>query len=166
MKQNSIIKNIMNKAVLIIIFLLSFFISSNAQNCKTDTILFSDIRVILPHKAKYILTVTPYEEGVFKTLNFKNGYIILFSGSMVKLPIIDISKEHINSEYRLFNDIRVLRGLKDSCYFREEDYLKYNFAVLYNNVGKEDTILFEDILNNLRIENNDDKYSDAILKQK
>lgn len=141
----------MNKIIAIIFFLTLGFAISKAQNHMSDTISFNDIHIIIKHKEKYIVKDFPYEEGLVKILKFKKGNMVLLRGTMVKLPFIDLSRSELKNEFKFTNEIRIIRGLKDSCHFREDDYFKYGLSIIYENVNENDVSSFEDIFNNLVI---------------
>ena len=152
MKQNEIINHIMNKLIAIIIFFTLGSDFSKAQNYKSDTISFDDIHIIIKHKEKIIIKDFPYEEGLVKILKLKKGNMVLLKGTMVRLPFIDLSKSELKNEFKLTNEIRIIRGIKDSCHFREDDYFKYGLSIIYENVNEIDVSLFEDMFNNIVIE--------------
>lgn len=140
----------MNK-ILLIIF-MSLYGISYAQEYKSDTIFFNDVYVIIKHDKKFIRKDFPYEEGLIKTLHFQNGNIVISSGSMVKIPFTDKSDIEVISEFNLFNEVKIIRGKKDSKYFREDTFFKHGMTFLYQNVSEEDISSFESIFNNLIID--------------
>lgn len=142
----------MNKLIAIIIFFTLGSAFSKAQNYKSDTISFDDIHIIIKHKEKIIIKDFPYEEGLVKILKFQKGNIVLLKGTLFRLPFIDLSKSELKNEFKLTNEIRIIRGIKDSCHFREDDYFKYGLSIIYENVNEIDVSLFEDIFNNIVIE--------------
>ena len=142
----------MNKLIAIIIFFTLGSAFSKAQNYKSDTISFDDIHIIIKHKEKIIIKDFPYEEGLVKILKFQKGNIVLLKGTLFRLPFIDLSKSELKNEFKLTNEIRIIRGIKDSCHFREDDYFKYGLSIIYENVNEFDVSLFEDIFNNIVIE--------------
>ncbi|MBP3717628.1 MAG: hypothetical protein J6I79_09055, partial [Paludibacteraceae bacterium] len=107
----------MNKLIAIIIFFTLGYAFSKAQNYKSDTISFDDIHIIIKHKEKIIIKDFPYEEGLVKILKLKKGNMVLLKGTMVRLPFIDLSKSELKNEFKLTNEIRIIRGIKDSCHF-------------------------------------------------
>ncbi|MBR6043291.1 MAG: hypothetical protein IKP37_11750 [Paludibacteraceae bacterium] len=134
------------------VFSILIYSVSYAQELISDTIVVNDTRIILKHPQNCVVQDFPYEEGTIKTLNFKNGNISIFCGTMVKLPLVSTKEIKIDSEFKLFNDVRIIRGVHKWGHFREDDFIKYGISILYQSVSEEEVPFYENILNSAIIE--------------
>jgi hypothetical protein len=145
----------------ILILLFSCNISFSEDSIKLDTIRWSKNELVIELPKHNIAQIDNYEEGFFKTYTcFLDSTIItIHIGSMVKLPLIDLKKYSLSSEFKLGKDVYVLRGFYNyefegslkKKYFREENYSKYGLTILYENVDESRLKFYEHILNNIKI---------------
>jgi hypothetical protein len=105
--------------------------------------------------------IDTYEEGIFKTIScyLDSAVITIFMGSMMNLPLIDLKKYTITSEFNLDKEVRIIRGLleyekegiKRHRYFREENYNFRRITIMYENVGESMLNFYDHILNNIKV---------------
>ncbi|MDD4969557.1 MAG: hypothetical protein PHT07_09025 [Paludibacter sp.] len=136
-------------------------ISKNKTITKIDTISWSNEKIIIElPKLKYKHS-SSYEEGFFQyfIIPLDSVTVTIHCGSMVKLPLTDLTKYTLTGKFILDKDIRILRGYNDSKknefkgkrYFREDNYFKYGITIIYENVTEEKISFYENIFNNIKI---------------
>lgn len=81
---------------------------------------------------------------------------------MVNLPFTNYTNKTITSEFLLDKDIRSVRGYYiqngRKKYYKEDNYKKYSMTVLYDHVDNKNLDYYEHILNNIRIQK-DEEYA-------
>lgn len=142
--------DLVNKMIVTLIFMLAswtnyVFASDQIKNdtaiiAKTDTIDCYSEKVIIEYpllsKAKY----DNYEESFFKMISCypDTAAIVFHFGSMVNLPLTDLSDKIIESRFILGKDVRIIRGyyVKNGRkkFFREDNFFRYNITIVYYNV--------------------------------
>lgn len=97
--------------LMVLFFCLTNAISGKAQT-KTDTILCNNKNLIIKYPRRSKINIDNYEEGYFKTINcvLDTAIITIHCGSMVNLPLTDLTKKIICSEFVLDKEIRSIRG--------------------------------------------------------
>lgn len=153
----------MKKHIEFVLILLSFGSFVSAQNSiKIDTIRWSNFQIIIELPLKSHPHIETYEEGFFQTISCSDSTIInIHCGAMVSLPLINTNKNVVTSKFILGKDVRVLRGycaslnngVKETKYFREENYFKYGITVMYENADKSKLDYYDSILNNIKVIN-------------
>lgn len=124
---------------------------------KIDTTTLNDGIIVLECPLESKTKVTHYEEGFIKTVNctLDSASIIIHWGMMVNLPILDIEKAEVCSEFVLDDEIRIIRGFKmvghEKKYFREDNYYKYGINLIYDNVSDNKRWHYEHFFNNVKI---------------
>ena len=109
-------KGIKNEMLLMVLFFcLTNAISGKAQTktqTKTDTILCNNKNLIIKYPRISKINIDNYEEGYFKTINcvLDTAIITIHCGSMVNLPLTDLTKKIICSEFVLDKELRSIRG--------------------------------------------------------
>ena len=130
-------------------------------NTRIDTIKWSNYVLILEvPKCNHIHTDS-YEEGFFQTINclIDSAIITIHCGAMVNLPLIDLTKYNVTSEFNLCKEVQVLRGfyeyekngVKMKRYFREENYKRQGITIMYENVIEKRLDFYDHILNNIKV---------------
>ena len=159
--------DLVNKMIVTLIFMLAsctnyVFASDQIKNdtaiiAKTDTIDCYSEKVIIEYpllsKAKY----DNYEEGFFKMISCypDTAAIVFHFGSMVNLPLTDLSDKIIESRFILGKDVRIIRGyyVKNGRkkFFREDNFFRYNITIVYYNVETTALDRYEHYFNNVKI---------------
>lgn len=109
-------KGIKNEMLLMVLFFcLTNAISGKTQTktqTKTDTILCNNKNLIIKYPKISKINIDNYEEGYFKTINcvLDTAIITIYCGSMVNLPLTDLTKKIICSEFVLDKELRSIRG--------------------------------------------------------
>ena len=101
--------------LMVLFFCLTNAISGKAQTktqTKTDTILCNNKNLIIKYPRISKINIDNYEEGYFKTINcvLDTAIITIHCGSMVNLPLTDLTKKIICSEFVLDKELRSIRG--------------------------------------------------------
>lgn len=147
-----------NKIVFIILFLCLTNVVFGQMQTKIDTILCRSKNLIIEYPSINKVNVVNYEEGYFKTINciLDTATITIHCGSMVNLPLTDLTDKTICSKFLLSKDIRIIRGYYllngRKKYFREDKYFKYGITVAYENVEKTKLIYYEHFFNDIKIQ--------------
>ncbi len=147
-----------NKIVFITLFLCLTHVVFGQMQTKTDTILCRNKNMIIEYPAISKINLVNYEEGYFKTINctLDTATITIHCGSMVNLPLIELTNKTICSEFILSKDIRSVRGYfilnGKKKYFREDNYFKYNITVTYENAEENELMFYEHFFNNIKIQ--------------
>lgn len=155
-------KGIKNEMLLMVLFFcLTNAISGKAQTktqTKTDTILCNNNNLIIKYPRISKINIDNYEEGYFKTINcvLDTAIITIHCGSMVNLPLTDLTKKIICSEFVLDKELRSIRGYqminKRKKYFREDNYFRYGITIVYDNVEETRLSCYEQFLNDIKIQ--------------
>lgn len=130
------------EVLLMVLFFCLTNIAFGQIQTKTDTILCHNKNLIIEYPAIHKINVVNYEEGYFKIINcvLDSAAIIIHCGSMINLPLTDLSDKIICSEFVLGKDVRSIRGYymtdNGKKYFREDNYFKYGIAIVYEHVGE------------------------------
>ena len=81
--------------------------------------------------------------------------IVFHFGSMVNLPLTDLSDKIIESRFILGKDVRIIRGyyVKNGRkkFFREDNFFRYNITIVYYNVEITALDRYEHYFNNVKI---------------
>lgn len=151
-------KGIKNEMLLMVLFFcLTNAISGKAQT-KTDTILCNNKNLIIKYPKISKINIDNYEEGYFKTINcvLDTAIITIHCGSMVNLPLTDLTKKIICSEFVLDKELRSIRGYqminKRKKYFREDNYFRYGITIVYDNVEETRLSCYEQFFNDIKIQ--------------
>lgn len=124
---------------------------------KTDTILCHK-NIIIEYPIVNKINIVNYEEGFFKIINcvLDTAIITIHCGSMVHLPLTDLTNKIICSEFVLDEEIHSIRGYyianKRKKYFREDNYFKYGITITYDNVEETRLSFYEYFFNNIKIQ--------------
>ena len=126
-------KGIKNEMLLMVLFFcLTNAISGKTQTktqTKTDTILCNNKNLIIKYPRISKINIDNYEEGYFKTINcvLDTAIITIHCGSMVNLPLTDLTKKIICSwsfvNYRLHFVIRVVEFVLISTCLMEQHFV-------------------------------------------
>jgi len=126
---------------------------------KVDTITcYPGRNIIIEYPARSRVNIVNYEEGFFKTISciLDTAAITIHCGGMMNLPLTDLKDKTICSEFRLGKDIRIIRGYHvvkgRKKYFREDNYFRYGFTVVYENVDEAKLIYYEHFFNDMKIQ--------------
>ena len=152
----------MKLLIKIMLFLLSWSsISFSQTNTKIDTIKWSNYLLIIEVPKDNHIHKDSYEEGFFQTINCLNdsAIITIHCGAMVNLPLINLTKYNVSSEFNLCKEVQVLRGfyedekngVKINRYFREENYKRQGLTIMYENVIEKRLDFYNHILNNIKV---------------
>lgn len=100
------------EVLLMVLFFCLTNIAFGQIQTKTDTILCHNKNLIIEYPAIHKINVVNYEEGYFKIINcvLDSAAIIIHCGSMINLPLTDLSDKIICSEFVLGKDVRSIRG--------------------------------------------------------
>ena len=75
---------------------------------------------------------------------------------MVNLPLTDLTKKIICSEFVLDKELRSIRGYqminKRKKYFREDNYFRYCITIVYDNVEETRLSCYEQFFNDIKIQ--------------
>jgi len=177
MKQLTIMNRIINAFLFIVLFdnfcypqnttndnnslTVANYISNNKILTIIDTISWSNDKIIIEIPKLNYKHSNSYEEGFFQyfIIPIDSATITIHCGSMVKLPLTDLTKYILTGKFILDKDVQVLRGYFDSringvrrrSYFREENYFKFGITVIYENVNESKLSFYDNILNNIKI---------------
>ena len=151
---------IKEKTKIVLVLLCFTTIVFGQTQTKVDTILcYSKIKhIIIEYPLISRVNVANYEEGFFHTISciLDTATITIHCGSMVNLPLTDLTNKTVCSKFILGKDIRIIRGYYTrngrKKYFREDNYLKYGFTVVYENVDEAKLIYYEHFFNDLKIQ--------------
>jgi len=144
-----------------IVFVLLCFttIVFGQTQTKIDTITcFVDRKIIIEYPSLSRVKIDSYEEGFFKTISciLDTVGITIHCGRMVKLPLTDFKGKTICSDFVLGNDIRIIRGYSiikgRKKYFREDNYYRYGFTFIYQNVDESKLKYYEHFFNDIKIQ--------------
>ena len=147
---------------IILILLLNYSSFVASQNyLKTDTIDCINYKLIIDIPARSHSHIDKYEEGFFRTITcyLDSAIITIHFGAMVNLPLIDLSKYTVTSNFIFDKEIQIQRGyyeneingVKRKKFFREENYLKHGITFMYENVDESRLPFYDSILNNIKI---------------
>jgi len=177
MKQKIIMNQIINTIIFFVFFnTLSYsqnilkgnnslsinnYISKDKTITKIDTISWSNEKIIIElPKLKYKHS-SSFEEGFFQyfIIPLDSVTVTIHCGSMIRLPLTDLTKYTLTGKFILDKDVRILRGYNDSKnyefkgnrYFREDNYFKYGITIIFENVTEEKLSFYENIFNNIKI---------------
>lgn len=124
----------------------------------TDTILCHNRSIIIEHPTIIKTNIVNYEEGCFNVINcvLDTAIITVHCGSMVNLPLTDLTDKTILSEFLLGSEIRCIRGFyytknQRKKFFREDNYFKYGITIAYENVDESIQSIYENFFNNIKI---------------
>lgn len=124
----------------------------------TDTILCHNRSIIIEHPTISKTNIVNYEEGCFNVINcvLDTAIITVHCGSMVNLPLTDLTDKTILSKFLLGSEIRCIRGFyytknRRKKFFREDNYFKYGITIAYENVDESRQGIYENIFNNIKI---------------
>lgn len=157
--------DLVNRTIVIVIFMLASwmncaFASDQIKNdtaiiTKTDTIDCYNEKVIIEYpllsKARY----DRYEEGFFKTIYCypDSAILTIHYGSMVNLPLTDLTDKKIESTFILGKVIKIIRGsyVKNGRkkFFREDHY--FSTSIVYENIEATALDRYEYYFNNVKI---------------
>ena len=146
------------EVLLMVLFFCLTNIAFGQIQTKTDTILCHNKNLIIEYPAIHKINVVNYEEGYFKIINcvLDSAAIIIHCGSMINLPLTDLSDKIICSEFVLGKDVRSIRGYymtdNGKKYFREDNYFKYGIAIVYEHVGETKLKSYEHFFNDIKIQ--------------
>jgi len=144
-----------------IVFILLCFtnVAFGQTQTKIDTITcFVDRKIIIEYPSLSRVKINSYEEGFFKTISciLDTVGITIHCGSMINLPLTDLKGKTICSEFKLGKDIRSIRGYcivkGRKKYFREDNYYRYGFTLVYQNVDESKLTYYEHFFNDMKIE--------------
>jgi len=124
---------------------------------KVDTTLCHGKNIIVEYPLINKIDIVNYEEGYFKIISciLDTAVITIHCGSMVNLPLTDLTDKTICSIFILGKDIRSIRGyysLNGKKYFREDNYFKYNITITYENVDETKLTYYEHFFNDIKIQ--------------
>lgn len=152
----------MKLIIKILLFLSGFNSMAYSQNTTIkDTLTWNNNQIITELPKVNRIHIDTYEEGIFKTIScyLDSAVITIFIGSLMNLPLINLKKYTITSEFNLDNDIHIIRGsleyekdgIKRHRYFREENYNFRGITIMYENVDESKLSFYDHILNNMKI---------------
>lgn len=134
---------------------------SEGQYCDSifiDTTLCGNNQVIikipLSSLGKSRISKQFYEEGHFKTFNFRcdSVHISLHYGAMVTRPFCK-SKNVFFEVKNMDNNHTVFYGKENNLYFREDWYKSHYITIMYDFVSANNKFLFDTILDSIEIVN-------------
>ncbi len=152
------IKGRKNEILLMALFFCLTNVVFGQIRTKTDTILCHNKNIIIKYPTINKINIVNYEEGYFKTINcvLDTAIITIHCGSMLNLPLTDLTDKIICSEFMLGKEVRSIRGYymtsKRKKYFREDNYFKYGITIVYDNVEETRLICYEHFFNDIKIE--------------
>lgn len=153
-----------NKIVLITLFFCLSNVVWGQSQTKTDTIQCNNRNIIIEYPVVNKVNVVNYEEGFFKTINciIDTAAITIHCGSMVNLPLTDLTDKTVCSDFLLGKDVRIIRGFCTvdmfsgeqgrNKYFREDNYFRYGISIVYENVDEARLNDYEYFFNNVKIQ--------------
>ncbi len=144
------------------LLLVSLTICNNllwATNLKSDTLSFSDESLIINLPRYDKVFIQKYEEGYFKTYFYAEDSIIftIHCGTMVNLPIINYPSYHEKTIIsngkikKIERRWKISDTKKGKRYYREDDYLRDYFHLMYENVPRKRRKEFDAVIDNITI---------------
>lgn len=152
------IKGVKNEMLLTALFFCLSNVVFGQIQTKTDTVLCHNKNIIIKYPAINRINIVNYEEGYFKTINcvLDTAIITIHCGSMVNLPLTDLTNKIICSEFMLGKEIRSIRGYyivnKRKKYFREDSFFKHGITIVYDNVEETRLLYYEHLFNDIKIQ--------------
>lgn len=158
------IQGIRSKIVLITLFFCLTNVVLGQIQTKIDTIQCNNRNIIIEYPVVCKVNAVGYEEGYFKIITCvkDTAVITIHCGSMVNLPLTDLTDKIISSEFLLGKDVRSIRGFCTvdafsgeqgrNKYFREDNYFRYGISIVYENVDEARLNDYEYFFNNVKIQ--------------
>lgn len=142
------------------LFLFCLFCLPSTSQVKTDTIRWSNTKLVIRLPEHVRTTTSPYEEGIFKyyVCPQDSGIICVHCGYMVKKPLL--TSGHALAEHTFSRNGIAVKGEhsgyydenEQKYYFREVNYHSEPVSVYYDKVPKNRTESFDRILDSIQIE--------------